>query len=279
MFNFYEYFKQIDAFAIIDLVFLVLAITGLTIFFIKKKQVKILLIYFALVAVALAVNILSYAFGGVILAVSRAIFKVTIYGFVLVSLIVYRSDVKLLFQKITNKHLTSLNHEGFGGADELKTSTLEILTACQDMAKQDIGAIILITGANEFPKSILETGTSLNATLSAGLLESIFNTKAPLHDGAVVVKGNKILSAGCFLPLTQKLVNKEMGTRHRAAIGITEECDCLAIVVSEETGIISIVKNGDIKRYITMEKLKEEVERAYNIAPTSEIDKRNTRFK
>lgn len=279
MFNFYEYFKQIDAFAIIDLVFLVLAITGLTIFFIKKKQVKILLIYFALVAVALAVNILSYAFGGVILAVSRAIFKVTIYGFVLASLIVYRSDVKLLFQKITNKHLTSLNHEGFGGADELKTSTLEILTACQDMAKQDIGAIILITGANEFPKSILETGTSLNATLSAGLLESIFNTKAPLHDGAVVVKGNKILSAGCFLPLTQKLVNKEMGTRHRAAIGITEECDCLAIVVSEETGIISIVKNGDIKRYITMEKLKEEVERAYNIAPTSEIDKRNTRFK
>lgn len=279
MFNFYEYFKQMDAFAIIDLVVLALTITGLTIFFIKKKQVKILLIYFALVAVALAVNILSYAFGGVILAVSRAIFKVTIYGFVLASLIVYRSDVKLLFQKITNKHVTNLSHEGFGGDDELKTSTLEILTACQDMAKQDVGAIILITGANEFPKSILETGTSLNATLSAGLLESIFNTKAPLHDGAVVVKGNKILSAGCFLPLTQKLVNKEMGTRHRAAIGITEECDCLAIVVSEETGIISIVKNGDIKRYITMEKLKEEVERAYNIAPTSEIDKRNTRFK
>lgn len=279
MFNFYEYFKQMDAFAIIDLVVLALTITGLTIFFIKKKQVKILLIYFALVAVALAVNILSYAFGGVILAVSRAILKVAIYGFVVAALIVYRSDVKLLFQKITNKHVTNLSHEGFGGDDELKTSTLEILTACQDMAKQDVGAIILITGANEFPKSILETGTSLNATLSAGLLESIFNTKAPLHDGAVVVKGNKILSAGCFLPLTQKLVNKEMGTRHRAAIGITEECDCLAIVVSEETGIISIVKNGDIKRYITMEKLKEEVERAYNIAPTSEIDKRNTRFK
>ena len=268
-----------DAFAIIDLVVLALTITGLTIFFIKKKQVKILLIYFALVAVALAVNILSYAFGGVILAVSRAILKVAIYGFVVATLIVYRNDVKLLFQKITNKHVTNLSHEGFGGDDELKTSTLEILTACQDMAKQDVGAIILITGANEFPKSILETGTSLNATLSAGLLESIFNTKAPLHDGAVVVKGNKILSAGCFLPLTQKLVNKEMGTRHRAAIGITEECDCLAIVVSEETGIISIVKNGDIKRYITMEKLKEEVERAYNIAPTSEIDKRNTRFK
>lgn len=279
MFNFYEYFKQMDALAIIDLVVLALTITGLTIFFIKKKQVKILLIYFALVAVALAVNILSYAFGGVILAVSRAILKVAIYGFVVATLIVYRSDVKLLFQKITNKHVTNLSHEGFGGDDELKTSTLEILTACQDMAKQDVGAIILITGANEFPKSILETGTSLNATLSAGLLESIFNTKAPLHDGAVVVKGNKILSAGCFLPLTQKLVNKEMGTRHRAAIGITEECDCLAIVVSEETGIISIVKNGDIKRYITMEKLKEEVERAYNIAPTSEIDKRNTRFK
>ncbi|MGN0795826.1 MAG: diadenylate cyclase [Christensenellales bacterium] len=279
MFNFYEYFKNINAFAIIDLVILALVITALTIFFLKKKRIKIMLIFFAIVAVALAVNILSYAFGGTILAVSRAIMKILVYGFVVASIVVYRSDIKLIFQRITDKHVANFNHEGFGGDDELKTSTLEILTACQDMAKQDIGAIILITGPNEFPKSVLETGTSLNATLSAGLLESIFNTKAPLHDGAVVVKGNKILSAGCFLPLTQKLVNKEMGTRHRAAIGITEECDCLAIVVSEETGIISIVKNGDIKRYITMEKLKEEIERAYNIAPALTTDKRNTRFR
>ena len=279
MFNFYEYFKNINAFAVIDFILLALTITGLTIFFIRKKRIKIMVILFAFVAVAVAVNILSYAFDGTVLTIARAIMRFFIYAFAVALIVVYRSDVKLLFQRITDKHVANFNHEGFGGDDELKTSTLEILTACQDMAKQDIGAIILITGPNEFPKSILETGTSLNATLSAGLLESIFNTKAPLHDGAVVVKGNKILSAGCFLPLTQKLVNKEMGTRHRAAIGITEECDCLAIVVSEETGIISIVKNGDIKRYITMEKLKEEIERAYNIAPSVAGDKRNTRFR
>ncbi|MEG1509770.1 MAG: DNA integrity scanning protein DisA nucleotide-binding domain protein, partial [Clostridia bacterium] len=86
------------------------------------------------------------------------------------------------------------------------------------------------------------------------------------HDGAVVVKGNCILSAGCFLPLTQETnISKELGTRHRAAIGISEESDVLSIVVSEETGIISTVTNGEIKRYMTPEKLYEEIINAFGI--------------
>jgi diadenylate cyclase len=137
------------------------------------------------------------------------------------------------------------------------------------MAKQDVGAIIIIDTAGDIHENILDTGTRLGAVISAGLLESIFNTKAPLHDGAVIVRGNKIVAAGCFLTLTQRNVNKEMGTRHRAAIGITEETDVLSIVVSEETGIISVVKHGEIKRYMTMDKLKDEIEDAYGISPTA----------
>jgi len=137
------------------------------------------------------------------------------------------------------------------------------------MAKQDVGAIIIIDSAGDIHDNILDTGTRLNATLSAPLFESIFNTKAPLHDGAVIVRGNKIIAAGCFLTLTQRNVNKEMGTRHRAAIGITEDTDVLSIVVSEETGIISVVKHGEIKRYMTMDKLKDEIEEAYGISPTA----------
>ena len=135
------------------------------------------------------------------------------------------------------------------------------------MAKQDVGPIIIIDSSGDIHENILDTGTRLDAVLSAPLLESIFNTKAPLHDGAVIVRGNRIIAAGCFLTLTQRNVNKEMGTRHRAAIGVTEETDVLSIVVSEETGIISVVKHGEIKRYMTMDKLNDEIEMAYGISP------------
>ena len=179
--------------------------------------------------------------------------------------VVYQNDLKNLFQKVS----TSKGFETHNSDDELRDATAEILTACQDMAKQDVGAIIIIDSAGDIHDNILDTGTRLNATLSAPLFESIFNTKAPLHDGAVIVRGNKIIAAGCFLTLTQRNVNKEMGTRHRAAIGITEDTDVLSIVVSEETGIISVVKHGEIKRYMTMDKLKDEIEDAYGISPTA----------
>ena len=178
---------------------------------------------------------------------------------------VYQNYLKNLFQKVS----TSKGFETHNSDDELRDATAEILTACQDMAKNDVGAIIIIDTAGDIHDNILDTGTRLNATLSAPLFESIFNTKAPLHDGAVIVRGNKIIAAGCFLTLTQRNVNKEMGTRHRAAIGITEDTDVLSIVVSEETGIISVVKHGEIKRYMTMDKLKDEIEEAYGISPTA----------
>ncbi|MDY3095261.1 MAG: diadenylate cyclase, partial [Eubacteriales bacterium] len=129
------------------------------------------------------------------------------------------------------------------------------------------GALIVIA-TDDIPMHIIESGTKLDAYVSCQLLESIFNTKAPLHDGAVIVKGNKILSAGCFLPLTQEAgVAKELGTRHRAALGITEESNVMAIVVSEETGIISVAKGGQLQRYMTIDKLKEKIETIYGISP------------
>ena len=120
------------------------------------------------------------------------------------------------------------------------------------------------TKINQF---ILDSGVELGAVLSASLLESIFNTRAPMHDGAVVVKGNKVLAAGCFLPLSQtQSINKDIGTRHRAAIGITEESDNLSIVVSEENGIISVAKKGILRRYITPERLSDILYETYGVS-------------
>lgn len=269
MYNFVEYFKNLDLYALIDGAVLIVAVTLVVLFYTYKRNLMVLLISISLIVLAIVLNVVSNMVDYEILTLSRAIVHYALIFLVVSTAVTYQSDLRSMAQKISNPRGVDLYTEGYGSDDELRDTTTEILTACQNMAKQDIGAIIVIAGPAQFPNSILETGTNLGAVLSAGLLESIFNTKSPLHDGAVIVKGNRILAAGCFLPLTQKNISKDMGTRHRAAVGITEETDVLSIVISEETGIISSVRDGDIRRYMTMEKLKDEIEEAFGISPTA----------
>ncbi|MDE5721862.1 MAG: diadenylate cyclase [Clostridia bacterium] len=125
----------------------------------------------------------------------------------------------------------------------------EVTRAMQNMSKNDIGALIVLSNDN-LPEGIIESGTVLNAQITSQMIEAVFYPKAPLHDGALVIEGNKLYAAGCFLPLAQsENLPKELGSRHRAAIGVTTVASVTALVVSEETGIISIVKNGVLKKY------------------------------
>ncbi|WZL78192.1 diadenylate cyclase CdaA [Eubacteriales bacterium mix99] len=139
----------------------------------------------------------------------------------------------------------------------------EIARAVQDMARAKIGALIVIerkTGIND----VIDTGVKIDGELSGSLLENIFVPNTPLHDGAVIVRGYRIAAAGCFLPLTDNgNINKQLGTRHRAALGISENSDALAIVVSEETGVISIANNGKLTRYLDSKGLKEILKKVY----------------
>ena len=264
-YNFAQYANGINLYFIIDMVILVTVFAIMLSFFVYKRNMKVFFLLLLGAVLDVLVNVLSELLGGAVLAISKYVMHFVVIFDIVAACVVYQNDLKNLFQKVS----TAKGFETHNSADELRDATAEILTACQDMAKQDVGAIIIIDSAGDIHDNILDTGTRLNATLSAPLFESIFNTKAPLHDGAVIVRGNKIIAAGCFLTLTQRNVNKEMGTRHRAAIGITEDTDVLSIVVSEETGIISVVKHGEIKRYMTMDKLKDEIEEAYGISPTA----------
>ncbi len=264
-FNFVEFAKNLNLYAIIDLVIALVVVAVIITFFVYKRNVKVLLILLLAVVFEILVNVLAEMIGGAALTVAKYILHYVVLFNIVMSCVVYQNDLKNIFQKIS----TARGFENHNSDDELRDATAEILTACQDMAKQDVGAIIIIDTAGDIHQNILDTGTALDAKLSAPLISSIFNTKAPLHDGAVIVRGDRIVAAGCFLTLTQRNVNKEMGTRHRAAIGITEETDVLSIVVSEETGIISVVKHGEIKRYMTMDKLKDEIEEAYGISPSA----------
>lgn len=262
-YNFIEYFKNLNYYAIIDAVILIAVLVIMLLFFIYKRNVKVLLLLLIGAVLDIVINILAEVAGGASLEIARYITHFIVVFDIVAACVVYQNDLKNIFQKVSSARNVELHNSN----DELRASTLEILTACQNMAKQDVGAIIIIDSVGDIHENILDTGTRLDAVLSAPLLESIFNTKAPLHDGAVIVRGNRIIAAGCFLTLTQRNVNKEMGTRHRAAIGVTEETDVLSIVVSEETGIISVVKHGEIKRYMTMDKLNDEIEMAYGISP------------
>lgn len=130
-----------------------------------------------------------------------------------------------------------------------------IVRAVQSLSKSNTGALIVLSNGN-VPRDILDSGIMLNANISNQLIEGIFINKAPLHDGAMIIYGDKIQAAGCFLPLSQKEFPKDYGTRHRAGIGVTEVADVSSIIVSEETGIVSVVKRGEITRYIDSESLK-----------------------
>ena len=129
-----------------------------------------------------------------------------------------------------------------------------LVDACVSMSKSHTGALIVVTRTLELNDQV-NSGERLNAKISSSLLRTIFFKNTPLHDGAVIIRGNRIAAAGCILPLTQKEVDKSLGLRHRAAIGITENSDAVCIIISEERGSISFAKEGEIIRRLTKERL------------------------
>ncbi|HWP41625.1 MAG TPA: diadenylate cyclase CdaA [Blastocatellia bacterium] len=133
----------------------------------------------------------------------------------------------------------------------------ELVLAAMTLSTRRIGALIVIE-RNVGLQNYVDTGVTLSAALSYDLLVTIFDPHTPLHDGAAIIRDYKIVAASCFLPLTlNPKLSKELGTRHRAAIGITEDTDAIAVVVSEETGVISFVENGEITRYLNSTRLRE----------------------
>jgi uncharacterized protein (TIGR00159 family) len=158
--------------------------------------------------------------------------------------------VVVIFQNDIRRALTQVGAGGFSGHDRVAHGQAieEIVRSMSLLASKRIGALLVLerdVGLNEY----IEVGTQLDARVSRELLQSIFQTESPIHDGAVIIQGGRITAAGCFLPLTSNPnVSKTLGTRHRAGIGLTEETDAVVIVASEEDGKISVVQGGRITR-------------------------------
>ncbi|MGE5232730.1 MAG: diadenylate cyclase CdaA [Acidobacteriota bacterium] len=164
-------------------------------------------------------------------------------------LIVLPFAIVVLFQHEIRRALASFGRNPLGrrhAAVDPETAFSDIVLACTTLASRRIGALIVLERL-EGLRDYVENGIALNATISYDLLINIFTPDTPLHDGAVIIQGDRMAAAACFLPLSANPeVSKELGTRHRAALGISEETDAVAIVVSEETGKISIAFDGRI---------------------------------
>ncbi|NBG89570.1 TIGR00159 family protein [Isachenkonia alkalipeptolytica] len=170
-------------------------------------------------------------------------------------LIVFQPELRRALEYIGRTKLLSKSMQDLE-YHELENIVNEMMESISSLSRQKIGALIVIekdTGLSE----IAESGTILDANISRGLLINIFMPNTPLHDGAIIIRNNKILAAACFLPLSDNpSLSKDLGTRHRAGVGISEKSDAFVVMVSEETGAISVAQHGKLSRFLDTKTLK-----------------------
>ena len=178
-------------------------------------------------------------------------------------IIVFQPELRRFLQMIgmRQKHFNFITRIF---SDTVQTNVVPIVTACREMSDTKTGALIVI-GQQSDLRLIAEGGIAIDAKVSTALLKNIFFKNAPLHDGAVLIEGDRIVAAKCILPVTQSDVPKSFGTRHRAAIGMSEISDAIIVVVSEETGEISIAQAGEIRQRIDPVRLQQTLQRYLTI--------------
>ena len=255
-----KFFQSFAGWGVIAIVVEVLMLFTLT-FFVSKvlrdnDATKLMIAYWIILVL-----------GGVLHLVATDVMDKTIFVlFILlvssIMLIMFNTEIKKSVWD-THKADTFSSSKRSGGNSDIRTpeETLACITAINDavnnMRKSKTGALIVLSKGN-LPKAVLQSGTKIDAEISKQLIEGIFFPNSPLHDCAMVIHGHKIQAAGCTLPLTQKTnFPKEFGSRHKSAIGITEVANVIAIVVSEETGIVSVAKKGEVTRFVEYDRLNE----------------------
>ena len=166
--------------------------------------------------------------------------------------IIFHPELRRFLEKVGSSRITGI----FGGeykSMNMESAIMQTVLACADLSRSRTGALIIFERDNQLAEPI-STGTLLNADVTAELMKNIFFVKAPLHDGAVIIKNGRIAAAGCMLPMSANMnLSRDLGMRHRAGIGVSERSDAVAVIVSEETGAISVAVDGMLKRHLTTE--------------------------
>lgn len=247
-------FRLVDVFEILILSFLIYYV----LLWIKKTRAWVLFKGMAVIVAFLLIAYLLEMY--TILWIAKNIFSVAITAVVIILQPELRKALEELGKSEFLKKLKLVDRKEETGRFSDKT-VQGILNACTVMSKAKTGALIVLE-RDQALKDYAATGIMLDAVLSSQLLVNIFEHNTPLHDGAVVVKGDRIVAATCYLPLSDnRAVSKELGTRHRAALGASENTDAMIVIVSEETGAISVAEDGVLYRQLGIHELQEHLVR------------------
>ena len=175
---------------------------------------------------------------------------------ILALIILFQPELRKVLEKFGGTSIRSRIHHSLQDHQAMNMAILQIIEAVSDLSWSKTGALIIFEKYDSL-EPIINTGTVINADVNAELLKNLFFNKAPLHDGAVVLTNGRITAAGCILPLSaNQNISKELGTRHRAGLGMSENYDSISVIVSEETGAISLAQGGMLKRHLAPETLE-----------------------
>lgn len=223
-------------------------IRGTRAFQLAKGVVLLAIVYFVVTLFEMKASefILNFIFGNLLM----------------ILVVIFAPELRHALERMGRGSANISNIFNFKNKDEseveenIKNSINCVCRACAEMSDNKVGALIVFE-KDTLLGEISKTGTYIDASVTTELIGNIFFPKAPLHDGAVIIKDGRVISAGCILPLTNNLLSRELGTRHRAAVGLSESSDAIVVVVSEETGSISIAQNGTLTRKISDGDLRE----------------------
>ena len=183
---------------------------------------------------------------------------------VVVLVILFQPELRKALEQMGRSMMMMRDKKRSDDSDENSRIITEIIACLTNLSRRRVGALIVFerkTGLQD----VIETGISIDSQISSALLENIFEPNTPLHDGAVVIRGSRVMAAACILTLTEgQGISHELGTRHRAAIGVSETTDAVVLIVSEETGIISMAKGGRLTRHLDPKSLREILEGMYD---------------
>lgn len=248
-----------------DIAGLTLLFYFLFLFISDKRALKLVLGVLVITGIALAASIFELRGIGFLLG---NIFQVGIIALV----IIFQPEIRSVLEKVGDQPIKGLkNITEQKDTVSAKKMVKSVVAAVGDLAANKTGALIVFE-RNTKLGDVMKTGVTINADPSPALIKNIFYNKAPLHDGAMVISNYSIAAAGCFLTNTKRLdIPEELGSRHRAAIGGTEESDAIIVVVSEETGTISIARGGELTRGYTRETLEKELSREFCSQPQKNV--------
>ncbi len=207
-------------------------------------------------AVYLVINLLN-------MQASEYLFNKVFTNAIIVMIILFQPEIRKAIEKMGGSRLRAFDFLGINANTEkrndvIRETIIETAKACQRMSDKRIGSIIIFERETLLGDSI-KTGTPVDAKITHELIGNIFFPNSPLHDGAAIIRDGRLECAGCVLPLTKSDLGSDLGMRHRAAIGVTEESDAVVVVTSEETGIISLAYRGNFVRNLTEAQLREEL--------------------